>query len=339
MTYGQILKRAWDIAWNRKILWLFGFLVGGGYTVQTNERFDAAQKVWVDRLLRTGWDRLPALAIGIAVVSVVFVIALMVISVAANGGLVRLADDADAGAEVDAAEGFRTGFRRWWSVFGLGLIAVLVLLGAAALLILIASVAEPLLCVAAPLAGIGLIFAAVVGVPVWALALRFVVLDGNDVTSALSVAWQTVRLRRNGPILFGLLIFVIQIAGSVAMGAVGFPVAFFVDLLAKEGSWIAAYGTLGTVELLLLVPAILLTTFTSVAWTLYFRHGDLPVVAQEEWSTPTYPPPGSPRSPYGAAQPADWPPPQMPPMPPPPPAPPAPAPPLAPPIAPEEDLS
>ncbi len=119
---GDVLKRAWDIAWRYKILWLFGFFAaeasGGGFnsnfnsssTSNATSRASAAQFL---QALERWWP----VIVGMIVFFVLVGIAIWIVSVAARGGIVRLTSDADAGLEVRASNGWSTGFSKWGRVF------------------------------------------------------------------------------------------------------------------------------------------------------------------------------------------------------------------------------
>ncbi len=144
MGYGAILKRAWEVTWKHKILWLFGLFAGsmiGGssrtadYSVgntggmmtqgQTSVSYDTFKSTIRDGLGQAqAFYQQYAIVIWFAVfVAFMLMLVFLVVSVAARGGLVHLVNEVEEGRPARAGAGWRVGFAKWWRVFGIGFIA------------------------------------------------------------------------------------------------------------------------------------------------------------------------------------------------------------------------
>ena len=156
MDYGKLLRRAWDIVWEHKFLILLGVLValsdGGGSGASTggagNFDWDAQgprispprefpQLPRVPELGRN-WE-IPALPIALiaALVGVAVMLGLVVwiVSTVARGGLIAGADAIDAGLTTDFGPAWRAGWRKGWTLVGIGILPaipglILLILGA-----------------------------------------------------------------------------------------------------------------------------------------------------------------------------------------------------------------
>ncbi|MDP2401858.1 MAG: hypothetical protein Q8M66_07750, partial [Actinomycetota bacterium] len=226
MEYGSILKRAWEITWRYRILWLFGFFAGGAsggggggggnYSFGEDDidfaQFDRAGQWLLDNIV---------LIIAVAAVLVLFGIALWVISVAARGGLVRLVNDAEESRDVRAANGWSTGFRLWGRLFVLDLVLglpVLVLVGVVGLVAFL-----PLICAGIdgsdPTAGIlsmcgglfvGGILLVVIGFIVGLLSelgRRHAVIADQPALRSIGLAWTDISTRFKDVFVRWLVLF------------------------------------------------------------------------------------------------------------------------------------
>jgi hypothetical protein len=138
MDYGQLLRRTWDIIWGHKFLILLGVLValggagtggGGGSTgssfsggnVQPPEQFEFRPPNGIFENFQ-----MPAMAVGVVIVLVIIALviglALWVVSTIARGGLIDGANTIDAGGTSSFAAAWRAGWRRIWTLLGIGVL-------------------------------------------------------------------------------------------------------------------------------------------------------------------------------------------------------------------------
>jgi hypothetical protein len=138
MDYGKLLSRAWDIIWKYKFLIILGLLValsgglGSGTSSGTNIRFegDVQGPGFIPPQPETFPDpgRLAEPAIpfwlGLLLVGLALIVAtvLWVISILARGGLIAGAAAADRGERTSFSQAWSVGWRRGWTLLGIGLI-------------------------------------------------------------------------------------------------------------------------------------------------------------------------------------------------------------------------
>ncbi len=123
MQHSKVLKRAWDILWRYKALWVFGILValasggGGGGRGGTSFNFgggDFSQggKFNIPEIGPAVVSTLAAIGIGLACVGIFLLIAVQVARYVGEVALIRLVDDYE---ETGEKRSVRRGFQMGWS--------------------------------------------------------------------------------------------------------------------------------------------------------------------------------------------------------------------------------
>jgi hypothetical protein len=343
MDYGHILKRSWKVTWNHKILWLFGFFImSGGANYSTSswnmggDTSGYSPEQWEAMVYAQEWflQWLP-LIIGVAFLALIIGIAWFAVSIAANGGLVHLVNEAEEGRAVRAGLGWRAGFRNWWRVFAILVLLFLpvIILGIMAFLVVvftavaagggeeaIFAILTSLCCVMIVAIIVGLILAFIITI-LGTLGIRHAVLDDLGPIDALKQAWNDLRTRFKDVFLMWLITIGIGIGYGLAVGmiALGFGVGMFVAFLA--GALWAAAGIGFLLFLALLIPNAIYSTYISSVWTLFFRqmtgrdtvaarpaYRPPPAVQPTGAGAPGYPPPPPSQTPPSQA-PSGYPPP------------------------------
>jgi hypothetical protein len=122
MDYGYILRRAWEMTWRHKTLWLFGLLVSLSSLLQF--RLDAGGMIaWLpaevqQRIIEITRGPYPALAVGILALPMLLVaLTLSVLSALGRVGLMDQVNRIENGGQATARGGLRAGKRRTWPVF------------------------------------------------------------------------------------------------------------------------------------------------------------------------------------------------------------------------------
>lgn len=302
MDYTEILKRAWNITWRYRWLWVLGLFAGGGVSGGNS----AYQQ---DMSSTQPFGNLPSIdsagllvIMGVAVLVFFISILLFILGVAARGGLISQVDRADGGIAPSLREGWRVGFHFFWRVLGIevALLAAPVLVLVLAILALLvpvgvtvsqtgtASAAEGLAAGGAVCGLIG--FLIVILVPAFIilgvladLAIRYAVLEDRRWSDAIRTAWGAMRARTGSV----AAIWAIRLGVSIALGAVVggialvgiMPFFFTAGSALENGTDTAAILTL-IVVMLLLAPVLILlsaiaSTFMSALWTVFWRrlHG------------------------------------------------------------------
>ena len=140
MDYGKLLSRAWNIIWENKFLILLGVLValgsasggggGGGNTASSLGEGDFDVRSLEGLNIRPpdllGELDVPAIPLAILLVLLALAltvgIALWVVSTIARGGLIAGASTIDAGAASSFSQAWSAGWRRGWTLLGIGIL-------------------------------------------------------------------------------------------------------------------------------------------------------------------------------------------------------------------------
>jgi hypothetical protein len=325
MRYGELVTRAFSIAWRFKYLWLLGILGGadvgsggfganfsglgnvpngssGGGTGNGSAAAEAGQAVGrflVDNL---------GLIVALGVLLLLLAVAWFLLSCVTTGSLVRAAAEHDAERPFGLGDAWRAGLRTFWSILGVRLLGillglvVLVAIGALAALGVVTAVSGPrggLVAVVAlgiVLVPVLIVLAILAGL-VLILATRAVVLEERGAGAAVGRGVQLLRTRL-GRVLLAWLI-------QVALGfgaALAVTIALIPVILLAAGVVIAAVvagGPLAAVAigipagLVLLVTGVALTgvagSYLSTYWTLAFRRLELDAPQPAPWPPAAYP--------------------------------------------------
>ena len=292
MDYGKILKRAVEITWRNKALWLFGFLLalfgggwgsGGGQGIQY--RMDASE------LARPQW----AWGLVLLILVLVMIVISVVLGNISRGALIGMVREVEETGTTSTRSGWRSGRSRLWSLIGIDLVTAIPAFIFALLLMAIAL--APLLLLLAErrvLTVLGILLTVLLGLGVLAvliiagialsilreLAYRHCVLEGKGVWQSIRDGYHTVRAHLRDAGLMWLLLLVIDLATGVVvfpLAAVGFGLAAAVGAATST----ATQSTTGAIVIVLLLalPALVVMAvvggvylvFRSAAWTLAYR--------------------------------------------------------------------
>jgi hypothetical protein len=274
MGIGDILRRAWEIAWRYKYLWVLGFFAAApsapNFSYQSN----------LQSLEEFGYvapdigDIEPVLVVAFITFAVFFVLVFLVFAVAANAGLVHAVSEAEEGRETGFGEAWGAGFRLWGRVFLMGLLFVF-----ASLLIGIAAAGLgfvlAITCCLLPLALILFIAVAFLLDSWWELSLRFAVIEDYGALDALANGGRTLlsEWKQVGVVwlvlwLIGLVLGVLFAIGVLILvfGGLGFGFS-----LESTAFWIWATAAIGLIGLLAVVPMAIVRTWFSATWTVFFK--------------------------------------------------------------------
>lgn len=318
MDHIGILKRAWNVVWRHRILWLFGFFVGGGggsgggygnYSISGDE-FDPATVREFQRVGEGLQDNI-ALVLAVAAFLAVVGLAFFIVSIAAKGGLVHLVNEAEEDRPVRGFDGWASGFHNWFKVFAIGLLLWLPFF--VVLLIVIVAVVAPIvgpiiaggepgggaivgMCGGVFFGGVVLLLLGILVGLLDDLAVRHTVLDGTRVIRSIGEAWTDVRTRFKDVIVMWLLMFAVGIAFGIAVGVFAAIFGFAIAASAFTGNLILAIVIGFALFLILLLPSAIFSAFSSAVWTVFFRRltGREGVAAPQ---TPGYSPPMAPGAP------------------------------------------
>jgi len=292
MDISAIFKRAWEITWKHKGLWLLGILancssgssqtssnvsrmpqytVGGGEFPQIDH--------WLQSVPEGTW-----IAIGIAVVGGLILLALIfwVLAAIGNGGLIAGFHMAETGETVTLASAFQQGFRYFWKLLAiqliLGLASLVVILpvvfGGALMSILTLGIGLicfiPLICLLIPL-GIAL--------SIYTLLTQIaLIVEELDIVAAFQRAWDVFRSNLGEVIVMGLILgvggFIVGLILAIPFILMVLP--FITGLIVNTESSTIAGLSVTLIGILFYMPVLLLAsgimrTFITGSWTLTYR--------------------------------------------------------------------
>ena len=238
LDFGGVLRRAWQITWKHKILWIFGILSGlvgrASYNGGGRPRFNPNNFVpnnpdAFPQVRNLDQNAIIAIALGLVCVGVIIAITLYVLHVIGRGGLIGGIQLADRTGQVSFGQAWGVGTQHFWTVLLIGLVVAIV-----ALLIGSASFVAFLSVCLTPLACIGFLVIAVLGVFTY-LAQIAAVTENLSVTDAFGRAWQVVQVNLGAVALMAVILVIVE---AVAGFVIGLP---FLFALAPLGVAVAAY--------------------------------------------------------------------------------------------------
>ncbi|MEP7355712.1 MAG: hypothetical protein ABI847_00570 [Anaerolineales bacterium] len=282
LDFGGILKRAWDITWRNKILWIFGILsaIGTGTPrAGNNINFNRGPNGLPDlgnRFPNLDQNTVTAIVIGVGCLILILALVFWLLSIVGRGGLI-------GGINLAETRGTKVSFGEAWAIGTKNFITVLIIGLAVAILGLVvalgSTVAVATICLA-PLGCIGFLLIPVLGVFTY-LAQIAAVTDHLSVGDAFGRAWQIVKANIGAIIVLGLILVIVNaIIGLVVALPLGIALApVMVSLVgaannntavATGSMAIAALCVVAWIPVLIIVRGIVETWVTS-AWVLAYR--------------------------------------------------------------------
>lgn len=256
MDHSRILKRAWDILWSYRVLWVFGILLaltsGGGNGSGFNFRgssanrstFNLPPEVMRDlRALGRGmqeWfssaDAGAFIGLGVALLCLILLLTILakIVNYVSQTALMRMVDDLERrGEKVSWRDGFRLGWSRAaWRLFLLDLLVYLPLgivfiglFGCALLPVIISAAARGgpsgaaifgAIVLILPLILLAVIVSAALSL-LMNLARRQCVLDDKGVVESLRLGVALLRQRFGDLVIFWLILIGVMIGYSILL--------------------------------------------------------------------------------------------------------------------------
>ena len=308
MDFVYVLRRAWEITWRHKALWLFGFLVSLGMVgrrigTSSGNRWGQPARGLPPEVQRLVADfssnpYFVAVAVALVLLGLIVSVGLALLGALGRAALVDQVRAAEDRGVVNLRAGWRAGGRHLWSVFLIRLllglpVAVVALAGALPAVgtsLLIAGQERPEVVIPGIFA-VSLVFlaclvpaiclAVLLSIPLSVLqrlAVRACVLEGYGVRESIVHAWGMLR-EHPGPLALTWL----SLAG-IGIGVMivtGLPLALLVVSLVAV-VWLTAFVSpllfIGLVLTIMLLEWLagaavssVVETFTSALWTLAYR--------------------------------------------------------------------
>ena len=292
MDISAIFKRAGEITWKHKGLWVLGILAncsGSGSQGSSNASRMPQYSVgggefpqiehWLQSIPEGAW-----IAFGIAVVCGMLLLALVfwVLAAIGNGGLIAGFQMAETGETVTLASAFQQGIRYFWKLLViqliLGLASLVVffpmIFGGAIMSILTMGVALicliPLICLLIPLG---------IAITIYTLLTQIaLIVEELDIVAAFKRAWEVFRANLGQIIVMGLILgvggFVVGLILAIPFILMVLPLITGLIVGTDTSSVVGISATL--IGILLYLPVLLLAggimrTFITGSWTLTYR--------------------------------------------------------------------
>ncbi|MCB8986192.1 MAG: hypothetical protein H6661_00350 [Ardenticatenaceae bacterium] len=304
MDYGQVISDAWRITWNNKYLWVLGFLAAltsvGSNGNSFNYSFNEGDFANPAQAARIG-----GLVLGLVCLFMIIGLVLLLVSVAARGGLIEAVNRLDDGEKLTLGEAFSAGTKSMWRLIGVYLVTFLplIIIGIVVAIIAVAafggtvamsSLENPNSLLAGGLGIFGLCMCllacalipiSIVLTFVAELGARATVINRMRITESISRGWQIFRANMGPVIILAILLFVIGIIVSVVMAMILLPLSLIVfgpalvSIIANEGT----LGSVGPLNMawmiggglcLGVIGAALMSvyqTWMSAVWTLAYK--------------------------------------------------------------------
>ena len=292
MDISAIFKRAWEITWKHKGLWVLGILANcSSGSSQTSSNVSRMPQYnvsggefpqidhWLQSVPEGTW-----IAIGIAVIGGLILLALLfwVLAAIGNGGLIAGFHMAETGETVTLASAFKKGFSYFWKllviqlILGLASLAVIlpVVFGGALMSILSLGIGLicfiPLICLLIPL-GIAL--------SIYTLLTQIaLIVEELDIVAAFQRAWDVFRSNLGEVIVMGLILgvggFIVGLILAIPFILMVLP--FITGLIVNSETSTIAGLSVTLIGILFYIPVLLLAsgimrTFITGSWTLTYR--------------------------------------------------------------------
>jgi len=302
MDFGKVLGRAWEITWRWKMLWVLGFLAALGQGSGPNPNYSLSGDEFERYGYRLGdsaeqfFALLSGLVLGLICLVLIVAIVLWVVSVIARGGLIAGVQQVEEEGSTSFGKAWSVGVRKFWTLFGLGILAalpliLLIIIGIIVLalgifvgiglmdvgeaagittIILVSIICGGFLCC-------GLFILVIVLEQIRIYGERAAILEDLGWIDAFKRGWEVLKDNLGATIILWLIFFAIGIVifglSFALVFALAAPLLGFLFVVDDPG-WLllgplCIGGVLGTVVFALIRSIVM--AFTSATWTLAFR--------------------------------------------------------------------
>lgn len=306
MDLGYILRRAWEVTWRHKVLWLFGFLValGSGVSRQNNINYSRSVEELPPDVQHAIHEFVTGPYFVVAIVALVLlgiVIGIVLAFVGALGraALVDQVREAEEDGTPSASAGFQAGRQHTWPVFLIRFllrlpVGALILIGTVPILVGVPSVVRNLRPSVSPAPDIlpilgsilaclfpAVCLALLLSIPLGVLerlSIRACVLEGRSLGESFGRGWSVLTDNLGAIALLWLILVGIGIGVALA---VGLPLAMVTFVVLVPVFMTAIFSPILAVALMFVVSLVVwllgaairsvAETFTSATWTLAYR--------------------------------------------------------------------
>ena len=222
MDYGGLVKRALDIMWKFKYLWVFGFFLefgsgGGGWFGNLPEKIRLPVGDFLSGAL------IGAIIFLVLVGLVVFVL-FLIMYIISQGGLIHCVSRIENGENPTLRDGWDAGVKNFWRILGISIMILIFILGSAMITIV------PFIMLLLAFKALGII-SAIVLLPLFLIlfitiilidlyATRTCIIEGKGVFDSLAGGWEMLKTNLGPSLIVGLIGI-----GSTMVYVFGFVVA------------------------------------------------------------------------------------------------------------------
>ena len=290
MNFGYVLKRAWEIIWKFKILWIFGILAGCGQASGSggsNTGFRFSNQDVSPRIQQFFNQLNPAVITTLIILAIIVVIGLVILAIllgtVGRVGLIKGTMKAEQGAQrLTFGELWREGLTYFWRVFGLNLLIGVIIIVTMLIVLLLGIILSigtlglflicliPLLCVLVPV--------------MWFVSIIIeqaniaLVVENLGITDAIKRGWSVFRDNIGNMIVMGLILVVgFSLIGGFIIGlpllAVAVPAVIGISTGTSDAirNGLILSGVFFVIYLpFLLLFSGILRSYISSAWTLTY---------------------------------------------------------------------
>lgn len=295
----EVIKRAWQITWKYKFLWVFGYLIalaagGSNYSNSLNSYYSSSDTTGAANGVAGFAEAYLAAIIIVVAVLMISGLVFWILSILSTGGLVGAAAKIERGEATSLKDGFKIGAKNFWRVFGLnlivGLIIFLMIMAVIVPLIVIIVVISQagdqgggmlagMICLI--LVGIVAIFVIAIAATVLSLisiyATRYIVLESGRVFASFKNGWRLIRRKLGPTFLMFLLVMLISSLAGLAFAVpgliIGVPVLVTMFAgIAANNFFVVFLSFIGFLFLAVVMSFFngVLETYRSTVWTLTF---------------------------------------------------------------------
>ena len=222
MDYGGLVKRALDIMWKFKYLWIFGFFLefgsgGGGGGGNLPDKFKEPIRDFLTGPL------VGALIFLLLAAFVVFII-FLILYIISQGGLIHCVWRIESGENPTLRDGWNAGVKNFWRILGITILIIVFVFAAAVMTLgpfIVLLIAVKLLGLLSAMVLIPLFMILVVTIALIDLyAKRACIIEEKGVFDSIAEGWETLQ-RNLGKSLIMALIGI----GSTIVYVIGFLIA------------------------------------------------------------------------------------------------------------------
>ena len=232
MDYGGLVKRALDIMWRFKYLWIFGFFLefgsgGGGGMGSWSDKFDRCELPIGDFL---GGISLMSILIPLILIALVIFVLFVILYVISQGGLIHCVSRIESGEKPALRDGWNAGVANFWGILGIAILmiisvfaAILLSLGPLIGLIII----NKILGLLSAMVLIPLFMVLIIAISLIAIyAYRVCIIGGKGVFDSIAGGWEMLTSNLGKTLVVTLISI-----GSTIVYIIGFlMVGFFLAL-------------------------------------------------------------------------------------------------------------